>query len=182
VSDREYGKKLGEEMDLEPFLSAYRFVTGLDLEVIGLGERPDFRCRRSDGVELGVEVTRVMTDPESRFWKRVLSGEEYADRVDTAIRLQELIYRKDAKRRSLGWILPQFTILVLQLMDCPLDEASCFLDKEVLSEVVATGFLEIWAADYTAMEAYNSVQLYGIKPPKWAGLHDHSMMGSKPYG
>lgn len=182
MSDQEYGKKLVEEMELEPVLEEYESVTGLALEELGRNERPDFIARRSDGVDLGIECTKVMRDPESAFWDRVVRGEAFADPIDTAIGFQELIYRKDAKRSSPGWMLPDHTMLVLQLMDSPVDAVAEFLDKQVLQEVCQTGFFEIWLADYTILEAFGTVQLYGIKPKKWQGLHDHSRTGMKPYG
>ena len=182
LSDQEYGKKLVEEMDLEPFLKEYEWVTGLALQLVNRTERPDFIVQRSDGTQLGIELTKVMRDPESTFWARVLSGEEFADPVETAIRLQELIYRKDAKRSGPGWTLPDCTVLVLQLMDSSIDQVVSFLDDQVIKELNETGFFEIWLADYTVLEAFGTIQLYGIKPEKWQGLHNHSGTGNKPYG
>ena len=182
LSDQEYGKKLVEEMDLEPFLKEYEWVTGLALQLVNRTERPDFIVQRSDGTQLGIELTKVMRDPESAFWARVLSGEEFADPVETAIHLQELIYRKDAKRSGSGWTLPDRTVLVLQLMDSSIDQVVLFLDDQVIKELNETGFFEIWLADYTILEAFGTIQLYGIKPEKWQGLHSHSRTGNKPYG
>jgi len=182
LSDQEYGKKLVEEMDLEPFLKEYEWVTGLVLQLINRTERPDFIVQRSDRTQLGIELTKVMRDPESAFWARVLSGEEFADPVETAIHLQELIYRKDAKRSGSGWTLPDRTVLVLQLMDSSIDQVVLFLDDQVIKELNETGFFEIWLADYTILEAFGTIHLYGIKPEKWQGLHSHSRTGNKPYG
>ena len=182
LSDQEYGKKLVEEMDLEPFLKEYEWVTGLALQLVNRTERPDFIVQRSDGTQLGIELTKVMRDPESSFWARVLNGEEFADPVKTAIRLQELIYRKDAKRSGFGWTLPDRTVLVLQLMDSSIDQVVSFLDKQVIKELNETGFFEIWFADYTILDAFGTIQLYGIKPKRWQGLHSHSRTGNKPYG
>jgi hypothetical protein len=131
---------------------------------------------------VGIEVTKVMRDPESAFWDRVLKGEEFASPIDGALVLQELVYRKDTKRASQGWMLRDRAMLVLQLMDCPVDEVAPLLDQEVLAEMCETGFLEIWLADYTILDAYGTVQLFGIKPTEWQGLHPHSGAGTKPYG
>jgi len=182
LSDQEYGKKLVEEMELEPFLKEYEWVTGLALQLVGRAERPDFIAQRSDGTELGIELSKIMRDPQSTFWARVLSGDEFADPVETAIYLQELIYRKDAKRSGSGWTLPDRTMLILQLMDSLFDQVISFLDKQVIKELNETGFFEIWLADYTILEAFGTIQLYGIKPERWQGLHDHSKRGNKPYG
>jgi hypothetical protein len=181
MSDQEYGKKLTEEMELEPFLVEYELVTGLTIDVAP-AERPDFIGQRSDNTDIGIELAKVTTDPEFRFCRQVLNRKEHMDPADTAIYLQELIYRKDTKRASPGWALPDHTILVVQLMESLLEEVTFFLDEEVLAELNATGFLEIWLADYNSMEAYKTVQLFGIKPKKWQGIHSHSMTGTKPYG
>ena len=103
LSNQDIGKKAVEENDLEPFLKEYERITNFSLKIIERTERPDFIVQRSDGTQLGIELTKVMRDPESSFWARVLNGEEFADPVKTAIRLQELIYRKDAKRSGFGW-------------------------------------------------------------------------------
>ena len=182
LSDQEYGKKLIEEMDLEPFLKEYEWATGLALQLVNRTERPDFIVQRSDGTQLGIELTKVMRDPESLFWARVLSGEEFADPVKAAIHLQKLIYRKDAKRSGSGWTLPDRTLLVLQLMDSSIDQVVLFLNDQIIKELNETGFFEIWLADYTILDAFGTIQLYGIKPKMWQGLHSHSRTGNKPYG
>jgi hypothetical protein len=182
LSDQEYGKKIVEEMELELFLEEYKYITGLSLQLVNQFERPDFIVQRSDGTILGIELSKIMRDPQSSFWARVLSGEEFADSVDTAIHLQELIYRKDAKRSGSGWTLPDRTVLVLQLMDSSIDQVLLFLDDQVIKELNETGFFEIWLADYTILEDFGTIQLYGIKPEKWQGLHNHSGTGNKPYG
>jgi len=67
-------------------------------------------------------------------------------------------------------------------MDSSFDQVISFLDKQVIKELNETGFFEIWLADYTILEAFGTIQLYGIKPERWQGLHDHSKRGNKPYG
>lgn len=182
MSDQDLGKKLIEEMEFEPFPDEYERVTGLRLEQIGRSERPDLLCLRSDGIEVGIELTKVMEDPASRMWKRILDREEYADMFDTVIRLQEAVYQKEEKRSYGRWYLPTSTILVLQLMDAPIESVALHLDKQIIDEMSRTGFLEIWVADYTVREAYGTIQLFGIKPRQWLGLHDHVWSGTKPYG
>ena len=182
LSDQENGKKQVEEMELEPFLKEYKCITGLTLQLVDRSERPDFIAQRSDGTRLGIELSKIMRDPQSAFWARVLSGEGFADPVETTIHLQELVYRKDAKRSGSGWTLPECTVLVLQLMDSSIDQLVLFLDDQVIKELNETGFFEIWLADYTILEAFGTIQLYGIKPKRWQGLHNHSRTGNKPYG
>ena len=182
MADQNLGKKLVEEMQFEPFPDEYKRVTGLRLKQIGRNERPDIVCLRSDGIEIGVELTKVMEDPASRMWGRILDREDYANALDTAIRLQEAVYQKEEKRSCGHWYLPDSTILVLQLMDAPIEDVAPYLDVQIIDEISGTGFFEIWVADYTVHEAYGTVQLFGIKPRQWRGLHEHAWSGTKPYG
>jgi len=182
VSDLEIGKKMVEEMELEPFLDEYAAVTGRKLEVLGRSERPDFICRRGREPYLGLELVKVIEDPISRQWEEILNGSVDVDPLDTAIHLQEAVYRKEDKRKIPGWRCPARTILVLQLMEAPAEEVGRYLDIQILDEMSATGFLEIWAADYTVFEPYGTVELLGIKPRKWRGIHRHRLYGTKPYG
>jgi len=182
LSDREIGKKQDEESELKLFKREYERITGFSFEIIDRTERPDFIVQRSDGTQLGIELTKVMCNPNSAFWARVLNGEEQADPVDTAIHLQEAIYRKDVKCSEHDWKLSKRTILLLQLMDSLIDQVISFLDVQIIKEINKTGFFEIWIGDYSILEAYGTIQLYGIKPKKWQGLHDHLNTGKKPYG
>ena len=182
LSNQDIGKKAAEENDLEPFLKEYERITNFPLKIIERTERPDFIVQRSDGTQLGIELTKIMRDPESTYWARVLNGEEQADPIDTAIHLQELIYRKDIKRSESNWKLSKRTVLLLQLMDSSIDQVVLFLDVQIIKEINKTGFFEIWIGDYSILEAYGTIQLYGIKPKKWRGLHDHLNSGKKPYG
>lgn len=130
MSDQEYGKKLVEEAELEPFLNEYRYVTGIDLQILANSEQPDFICGTEDGTKLGIELTKVVQDPETRLWRTIIDKQDYADPIDTAIRLQDLVYRKDAKLSGRGWQLPDRTILVIQLVESPLDQVVPFLDTD----------------------------------------------------
>jgi hypothetical protein len=166
VSEADYGKKLVEEMELDPFLAEYSSVTGRALVQVGRSERPDFVCWDCEREEIGLELVKVM----------------FAGPVDTVIHLQEAVYRKEEKRREPDWLHPERNILVLQLMDVPIEEVASLLDTSILDELSGTGFLEIWVADYTVMEAFRTVQLFGIKPQEFRGLHNHRRSGTKPYG
>jgi len=182
MSDQEIGKKINEENDLELFSREYEKITALSFNVIAKTERPDFIVYRSDGMKLGIELTKVMRDPESAFWARVLNGEEQADPLDSVWNLQELIYNKDKKLSEDNWQFPDRTILLLQLMDSSIEQVASLLGDEIIKEINKTGFLEIWIGDYSILEAYGTIQLYCIKPKKWQGLHNHMNKGMKPYG
>lgn len=134
------------------------------------------------GKRYGLEVVRVMVDPEQRMWRRILDGDEFMDPVDTAVRLQELVYQKDVKRSASDWELPDSTILLLTLLDAPIEDVAPYIDEEVLAELYTTGFMEIWVADFTIAEAYGTVQLMCLKCDAYIGLHDFHPRSWKPYG
>ena len=182
LSNQEIGKKAIEENDLESFLKEYERITSFSLKIIERTERPDFIVQRSDGTQLGIELTKVMRNPDSSFWARVLNGEEQADPLKSAEHLQKLIYQKDIKRSKPNWKLSKSTVLLLQLMDSSIEQVAIFLDNQIINEINKTGFFEIWIGDYSILEAYGTIQLYGIKPKKWQGLHDHLNSRKKPYG
>lgn len=182
MSESDNGKKLVEGMALELFLAEYQHITGRHIEDYVPSERPDFLCIDTAGDKFGIELVRVMLAPESLMWLRILKYEEFADPLDTYIRVQEAIDRKDYLRRTDGWSCPDNTVLVLQLMDSPIEAVAKFFCSEVIEVAEASGFSEIWVADYTVEEAYSTVQLYGIKPECYRGLHDRALGSSKPYG
>lgn len=181
MSDSDYAKKLVEEMELEPFLEEYEHVTGTSISVVARSERPDFLCKRG-GRRVGLELVRVMQDPSHRQWKAILGQDEQMHGLDAALLVREAVYAKELRRAPQGWQYPDRTILVVQLMDADGQETVEHLDDQIMEEMAATGFREIWLADYTLMEPYRTVQLVGIKPKRWRGPHLHRFYGLKPYG
>lgn len=178
----QWWKKDAEERSLALFLAEYRAVTGTAIKVIASTERPDFICQDDSGSQLGVELVRVMVDPETRMWREILDREEFMDPTETAIRLQEIVYQKEQKRASSGWQHSDRTILVLDLHDAPVPQVASILEDDLLDEMSETGFREIWVSDHTIEDSYYTVQLFGIKPREWRGLHPHHSRTWKPYG
>jgi hypothetical protein len=179
VSDQNIGKKMIEEAELAPFLEEYAAVTGQQLSVIGSGESPDFVCLRPNGTEVGIELVKVSNSPARPFDLDVF---EFRDSLSAFISLQETIYEKEAKRLKPHWQLPDSTILVVQINDCESDSLIHHFQQDIFEELASTGFVEIWVADYTVAEAFNTVQLIGIKPESVRGLHRHRFHEMKPYG
>lgn len=175
------GKKMVESIELEPFLEEYARVTGVDLNPIAAGERPDFvcekRCRR-----FGLELVKAMRDPVKRRWDVILGGSGELSDMDATWMVQEVTYAKEVKRASSGWRYPKATILVIQLIGSDGRALASHLDCQLMDEMSKTGFREIWIADYSPMEPFGTVQLIGIKPRRWRGLHYHRFYGTKPYG
>ncbi len=162
------GKKMVERDEAQEFIEEYARVTGVQLTLVGAGERPDFVCEKR-GRRYGLELVRVMRDGH-------LHG------LDVALLVQEAVYVKDKKRASPGWGYPQSTILVIQLIGNDGEEMAAYLDHQIMDELAGTGFREIWVADYSPMEPYGTIQLIGVKPKRWRGLHRHRRYGTKPYG
>lgn len=175
------GKKMVERDSLDPFLDEYLHVTGEELVLVAAGERPDFVCEKG-GRRFGLEVVRAMRNPVDQSWDVIFGGDGQLHGLDAAILVQETLYRKDQKRASAGWKYPKSTILVIQLIGSAGDEMAEHLDDQLMDEMADTGFREVWIADYAPMEPYGTVQLIGVKPTRWRGVHRHRFYGRKPYG
>jgi hypothetical protein len=182
MNDQIMSKKEQELRLLDSFVKEYQLVTGKQLSLLASWERPDFIVCDDTGKLYGLEVVRVMVDPEQRMWRRILDGHEFMDPVDTAVRLQEWVYRKDLKRSSVDWDLPGSTILLLALIDAPIADIEAYIDEEILAELNTTGFVEIWVADFTLEDAYGTVRLMCLKSDAFTGLHEFHPVSCKPYG
>ena len=143
VISNDDGKKMEERDGLYSFLEEYVAVTGLELTLIGAGERPDFVCEKR-GRRYGLEVVRAMRSPVDRSWDRVFGRDDTLDGLDAALMVKRLFIRKEGKRASVGWSFPKSTILVIQLIGSDGDEMMDFLEDELMDEMAETGFREIW--------------------------------------
>ena len=182
MSDQEIGKKMVEEMELQYFLEAYEHATGEELTCIGSGESPDFVCVRSDDREVGVELTAVRRSPDERWSDRVLLRRDEQDSLDALDAVFGALDDKDRKRATHYKSFPGGTILVLQLLDCSLDSLSPLLSEDLQADFEENGFVEVWLADYTRVEPYRDVELFGLKPHAVWGRHDPPNPCPKPYG
>jgi hypothetical protein len=173
------GKKMVEREEAEQFLYEYIHVTGIEMDLVAIGERPDFACEK-EGQRYGLELVKVMKNPEIRRID-ALFGDAHLHGQDAAIMVQETVFAKEEKRSKPDWTFPDKTILVLQLVGSDGEELLEYLDDQLMEEISETGFCEIWIADDSTLGPYNNVQLIGIKPKKWRGLHRHSSYGKKEY-
>ncbi|MBI3292667.1 MAG: hypothetical protein HYZ73_07675 [Elusimicrobia bacterium] len=182
MSDQDVGRKMHEKHQLEFFLDAYEFVVGERLGCAGR-ESPDFICERPGGLLVGLELTCVMRDPERAFWDATLDKQYYRRPEELSDALYESASRKSEKMRNGTWAHSDNTILVLQLMDCPLTKAATFLEQVPREDFASFGMKEIWVADYTMVESYSAVDLFGFYPSVWFGFHPGPRPhGEKPYG
>src|SRR5713101_5625728 len=65
------GKKMVEREGAERFAAEYTRLTGIELELIAAGERPDFVCEKSRR-RYGLELVGAMRDPIQRDRKSVV--------------------------------------------------------------------------------------------------------------
>jgi len=61
-------------------------------------------------------------------------------------------------------------------------EIGSFLTPDLQPDFDQYGFTEIWLADYTTVDPFGGVELFGLKPRKWWGYHEREDFPSKPYG
>jgi len=183
VSDQDIGKKEIETDELIPFLEAREEITGDILsQIIGLStECPDFICAQSNGTPVGVELTKVTEDYQLAFWERLRFGQVRIDPYRVLETLQHLIGRKEQARVDRYTKKVCDNILVLQLMDGSLDQMRGVFDG-LQHEFTSHGFSEIWLADYSGLEAYGDIELFGLFPSQWWGHHGRPWPERKPYG
>ncbi len=182
MSDQQMGKKENERIALCYFIDAYQWVTGEHLTELGSSESPDFICARATGQEIGVELTEVRRGLWDALWDRILDRKYEADPQDTLDTIFSLTEKKERGRSKNYGILANKTILVLQLCDCSLWSLRSFLTDDIREDFSGYGFVEIWLADYTGIEAYGDVELFGLVPAKRWGHHQRENPYRKPYG
>lgn len=187
MSDKDHFKKMIEVEEISLFTYAYERATGQTLQMIEAGERPDFVCKRPNGRRVGVELTKAIADQLAYKWDRTSSLEWRG----TSNRAQVTGYdmpwamcrAADDKQKKVargGWRNAKQIILVLQIVEVPLRQIKRFIDDTVLDDLKSFDFLEIWAADYSELDAYGNVELFCFKPRKWRGYHRRPP--DKPYG
>ena len=183
-------EEIDEIEQLEYFRLAYRQVTGQLLRRVRKSERPDFICKRPDDSLVGVEFTLISRDPDESSWDSILDGDEYMDGLEGLDLVSVAIATKGTKLKNknpatTAWQLANSSILVLSTPDCPITEIETFLNDDTREELLEicqqSGFSEIWLADHTEVEAYGSIELFGLFPIEFWGYHPNYSRG-KPYG
>jgi hypothetical protein len=182
MSDQQMGKKETERIDLDYFIKAYEWTTGERLTEISSAECPDFICSLSSGENVGVELVRVMRDPEEAQFDKIINKKYEAEPQETLDRIFELIEKKDKSRSTNYGRWVDKTILVLSLFDCSFWSLRQFLTEDIQKDFAKHGFIEVWLADYTGKEAYRDIELFGLFPAKWWGYHQRKNPYRKPYG
>ena len=113
-----------------------------------------------------------------------MDGFEGLDFVSAAI-VTKGAKLKNTNPETTSWQLANSSILVLSTPDCPITEIEAALKDDTREELMEicqqSGFSEIWISDHTEVEAYGSVELFGLFPSEYLGYHPNYSRG-KPYG
>ena len=179
MSDQQIGKREEELIYLGPFIEAYQRATG-NVLLVGAGpDPPDFVGERETGEEIAVELTQVMMDPQLAQAVRILWRQEFMDPSEGLELIYHTIEIKEEKRTKNYGYWADKTILVINLVDCPLP--SLLSDLETLrGDFNFHGFTEVWIADHSD-DAYSDIELFGLSPLEVWGYYPRPP-GQKPYG
>jgi hypothetical protein len=170
-----------EASDLEAFIDAYERAVGERLEVEDGGESPDYVCRRPDGSLIGVELTQVRRSPGDRRWQAILDYQDEMHPYDTFEEIERIIQQK-------GNIRPKFrierNILMVAVRESEFDTAVRLAKRIFIEDLEATGFEEIWLADFQGIfaGAHRGVRLFGLYPEEYRVMTERSIFDQKPYG
>src|SRR6266487_1780072 len=153
MSDRNLGKKMVEEEHLLRFLEAYATATGISMSVVSNGESPDFICTRPSGERVGIELARSPHDYNGAVWDRIWTDRAMSAH-DLLAAVHVIVANKQQKRQSVHWRTSARTILVVELLDYTFDSLTWTRASSFSSDYADAGFLEIWLADFSTLEAY----------------------------
>lgn len=174
-------QKDGETKRLAYFLDEYLDITGERIEITEITERPDFICSKENGCKIGIELTMVTRgDPLIIQWDRIIEKKDFMSREHAIDMIQGRAVIKEDKRSKGDWKLPDANILLIELTDIPLNWIEASISPKFCPDLYSTGFMEVWLADFTGIEAYDNLETYCVQPEKWAGYYPRQMQ--KPYG
>jgi hypothetical protein len=173
--------KESEAESLSYFLEVYEGIIGESLNSVESSERPDFIATRKDGSLIGIELSKIRRGhPNDILYDKIIEKKDYMSVYDALCMIQRVVYEKEKKRNNLGWLLPDTTILLLELTDIPLSELRYAILPNFLPDLYETSFAEIWLVDLTGVEAYDNVELYCVYPKELEGYYPRNIQ--KPYG
>ena len=173
-------RKEREAEDLDAFLPCYERATGLAVRVEEEAENPDFIARRSDELEVGIELTAVRQGPEDGFYRPLVTGNSEWDPNDALDQMWHLIQKKSAK---ISIYRTEFNILVLLNEELNFTLLCALALTIPLEDFVSSGFSEIWLADYSGIRsgAHREIELLGLYPEKFRTVIRRSDHDRKPY-
>jgi hypothetical protein len=173
-------RKQQEAEDIDRFVHAYERATGLTLTIEEEAEDPDFIAQRSDGVQVGIELTAVTEGPVDNFYRPIVTGNPEWDPDDALARACSLVEQKSEK---VPGYRTKSNILVLLNLETDF-RLLCALAKDVpVDDFVSAGFIEIWLADCTGVRKglHQEIELFGLYPENYRILTERSEHDKKPY-
>jgi hypothetical protein len=176
-----YADKKQEREHLAYFLRARQSALGEQLSLVGDSEAPDFICRRPKGELIGVELTKIMYDPERTEILIACRNydpdqDNFGIFYDSAVALA----KKETKRRKPHWKLATETILVFELIDC-FRLQKWPEDDSLAIEFQDTGFIEVWISDHASIETHGEVTAIGLFPKGIWGIRGQGYLWAPPY-
>ena len=174
-------KAESEDEDFGLFVSAYARATGDALTAIERPEPPDFLCLRSNGREVGVELTQIMRSPDSVLWDSILYRRTEMGTWSAATEFDRLLSKKVGKLENFP---TKENILLIQSCDADFGMLTDHLLKIPITELKETGFQEIWLGDYQGYRegAHYGIELHGLFPAKMRHYLPRADWDQKPYG
>jgi hypothetical protein len=180
-SENDLRKKSLERELAERFVEARAEAIDRRLSIGPAQENPDFQCWDDEGNELGLEVTQVTNGPEAAFWTKLLNDESELNPFDASAMIFSLLERKERARAAR--YSKQFSrcILLLALGEVSIQTLKVALEG-IENDFNNHGFEEVWLADFSGLEAYGNIELFGLFPSEYWGHHIRPNAYTKPYG
>lgn len=172
MRDRDIGKLMVEEMNLEPFVESFPLITGRRVEITDRGESPDFEAL-IDGKRVGIELTEVR---------------DHGDIGDFLSEVYRIASKKAASYRQHGHFDTRPIILVCHSDELPFYDVQQELESLAYwDDFDQLGFVEIWLMDladayYSAQDPRRPADLFGLTPEAWRGFHRYGGYDRKPFG
>ena len=174
-------QKEGESERLAYFLDEYFNITGERIEVLESTERPDFICSKENGSKIGIELTMVTRgDLQLIQYDKIIEKMDFMSIEDAIDMIQWRAILKEEKRSKGNWKLPDANILVIELTDIPLSWIEHTISSKLFPDLYSTGFMEVWLADFTGIEAYDNIETFCVQPDELEGYYPREFQ--KPYG
>ncbi len=172
MRDRDIGKLMAEEMNLEPFVEAYPLITGRSIEITGRGESPDFESL-IEGKPFGIELTEI---------------HNCHDAGDYLAEVSQIASKKSVSYGRHGHFATRPIILVCHSEELPFYDVQWELEALAYwDDFDQLGFAEIWLMDladtyYSAQDPRRPAYLFGLTPQSWRGFHRYGSYDRKPFG
>ncbi|MFA6013347.1 MAG: hypothetical protein WC799_25375 [Desulfobacteraceae bacterium] len=174
-------QKQKEQKILSYFLDMYEKLTSKSFQIIESSERPDFLLSDENNNTLGLELTQIRRGhPEEYDWDTIIEKRTYMRLEDALEMLQEIVEKKEQKRREPDWNFPKNSILLVEFSDIPLNNILNYINEERLPDIYSSGFSEIWLIDLSGIEVFGDIELFCVKPACYEGYYPREFQ--KPFG